>query len=356
MKLYLFLAIVVCKSCRADYDSSLLESTDPRSELLRYSPFMASELALWPSLARTDLGTADGALADGGGGSSSVEMMGELDWAPYQPRSPWSMMVKRSGAKADIQTRRRSALDKNFMRFGRAGSNLMRFGRPDRNFLRFGRDPASPDVVEQLATDLSKEYATSTEQLDRGDEAEQQSTVKRNAGGNAEEVVGGGGSGMMSDSGEQAKPKQVVYYRRDSPKNLMRFGKRRSTGSGYLRFGRAGNLMRFGRSDEPAAASGVYDRRTARANLMRFGRAGNLMRFGRSERPQQPSSNTTGMPPADGRPDGEQNLARSKTPPVRPQGAATIPTNLMELFDALPQNAIAVGDDDERLAMYVVEK
>ncbi|XP_035793187.1 uncharacterized protein LOC118467153 isoform X2 [Anopheles albimanus] len=354
MKLYLFLAIVVCKSCRADYDSPLpLDSSDPRSELLRYSPFMASELALWPSLANGD------ALADGGGGgsvgggSSSTEMVSEYDWPPYQSRGPWSMLVKRSGAKADIQTRRRSALDKNFMRFGRAGSNLMRFGRPDRNFLRFGRDGTSPEL-EQAALDLSKEYATSTEQLDRGDEAEQQPTVKRNAAGGTGEEVLGGGTGMMVDSSEQLKPKQVVYYRRDSPKNLMRFGKRRSTGSGYLRFGRAGNLMRFGRSDEPA--TGTYGR-TARANLMRFGRAGNLMRFGRAERPQAAtSSNTTGMPPADGRPEGEQAAARSKAPPGR-QSPATIPTNLLnELFEALPQNTVGVGDEDERLAMYVVEK
>ncbi|XP_049545465.1 FMRFamide neuropeptides isoform X2 [Anopheles darlingi] len=343
MKLYLFLAIVVCKSCRADYDSSLLESTDPRSELLRYAPFMAGELAMWPSLTAGDV-PGDGA------GSSSAEVMSEFEWSPYQPRAPWSMMVKRSGAKADIQTRRRSALDKNFMRFGRAGSNLMRFGRPDRNFLRFGRDP-SADLEQAAAaavTDLSKEYATSTEQLDGSDaeqqqQQQQQPTVKRNAAGNTEEVLGGGGV-MMFDSGEQLKPKQVVYYRRDSPKNLMRFGKRRSTGSGYLRFGRAGNLMRFGRSDEPAGTYG----RTARANLMRFGRAGNLMRFGRSERPQS-SSNTTGMPPADSQPD-----ARPK-PSIR-QSAATIPTNLIELFDALPSNTVAAGDEDDRLAMYVVEK
>ncbi|ETN66300.1 hypothetical protein AND_001944 [Anopheles darlingi] len=313
MKLYLFLAIVVCKSCRADYDSSLLESTDPRSELLRYAPFMAGELAMWPSLTAGDV-PGDGA------GSSSAEVMSEFEWSPYQPRAPWSMMVKRSGAKADIQTRRRSALDKNFMRFGRAGGG------------------------GGGVTDLSKEYATSTEQLDGSDaEQQQQPTVKRNAAGNTEEVLGGGGV-MMSDSGEQLKPKQVVYYRRDSPKNLMRFGKRRSTGSGYLRFGRAGNLMRFGRSDEPAGTYG----RTARANLMRFGRAGNLMRFGRSERPQS-SSNTTGMPPADSQPD-----ARPK-PSIR-QSAATIPTNLIELFDALPSNTVAAGDEDDRLAMYVVEK
>lgn len=54
---------------------------------------------------------------------------------------------------SDIETRRRSALDKNFMRFGRANSgtnknmmrfgrsnNLMRFDRADKSLMRFGRN------------------------------------------------------------------------------------------------------------------------------------------------------------------------------------------------------------------------
>lgn len=39
----------------------------------------------------------------------------------------------------EIEARRRSSLDKNFMRFGRSDKNILRFGRSDKNILRFGR-------------------------------------------------------------------------------------------------------------------------------------------------------------------------------------------------------------------------
>ncbi|XP_052872607.1 FMRFamide-related peptides [Anopheles cruzii] len=327
MKLYLVLAIAVCQSChhfaRADLDS---RRANPRSA----PGSLAAGTDLWPSLVARGPPN-DGELSWSG---DSSELVG--DWL-------WPMAVKRS-AKADIQTRRRSALDKNFMRFGRAGSNLMRFGRPDRNFLRFGRTPEARDEE----TELSKEYATSTEQLEQreSDEGQQQPTVKRNAG-NSEELLGGGV--MMSDSGEQLKPKQVVYYRRDSPKNLMRFGKRRSaaSGSGYLRFGR-GNLMRFGRrSDEPGP-------RTVRAgpNMMRFGRASNLMRFGRSDRPP----NETAVEGSG----GAVNPTVARHDPL--------PVNLLELLEKLQpqddrmllQDALVESETesapDDRLPLFVVEK
>ncbi|XP_058058612.1 FMRFamide-related peptides [Anopheles bellator] len=308
MKLYVVLAIAVCQLChhfaRADLDSRL---ADPQP-----GPFAAGT-DLWPSLVARGPAN-DGELSWSGG--SSGELVG--DWL-------WPMAVKRS-AKADIGApRRRSALDKNFMRFGRAGSNLMRFGRPDRNFLRFGRKPEPRDDE----TELSKEYATSTEQLEQreSDEGQPQPTVKRNAG-NSEELLGGG----VTDSGE-LKPKQVVYYRRDSPKNLMRFGKRRSaaSGSGYLRFGR-GNLMRFGRrSDEPGP-------RTVRAGP-------NMMRFGRSDRPPN------------------ETAVEGSSGAVNPTVAQhdPLPINLLELLDKLqPQDALVERETesapDERVPLFVVEK
>ncbi|KFB43289.1 AGAP005518-PA-like protein [Anopheles sinensis] len=351
MKLYLFLAIVVCKSCNyfshAEYDS----------------------LVDWanrgPSEADASL---EGALAP------------EFEWSPYG-RPPWTSAVKRS-AKADIQTRRRSSLDKNFMRFGRAdpqmvrysrASNLMRFGRPDRNFMRFGRDSWAGAGPEQLdlstlsgADDLSKEYATSTEQLEQADATSGLAAKRNAAGGASEEMMAVG----LSESGEQIRPKQVVYYRRDSPKNLMRFGKRRPAGaSGYMRFGRA-NLMRFGRrSDEPELderAPLMFGRVARASNLMRFGRAGNLMRFGRSG-----PSETVPAEPARNQPsNGTSSLPAA-------QATATLPANLLELLDGdrmvpglTKEQELALLDamegadggaaqrvgSNERLPLYVVEK
>ncbi|XP_050075034.1 FMRF-amide neuropeptides [Anopheles maculipalpis] len=328
MKFYLFLAIIVCESCNyfshAEYDSLV-------------------ELANGP-----DLGSLTG------GHRLTLEDSSETNGGEWAPFYPWSAAVKRS-AKSDIQTRRRSALDKNFMRFGRsdkdmlrqARANLMRFGRPDRNFLRFGRDPYAALLHDD---ELSKEYATSTEQLEPSNQApgDEPAATKRNGGlGASEEMLSTG----LSESGEQIKPKQILYIRRDSPKNLMRFGKRRSTGSGYLRFGRAGNLMRFGRaSDEPSvallAASSQFGR-TARAgpNLMRFGRAGNLMRFGRAD--------TNG------------NGTRTRTEELNGTSAGqapdTLPPNLLELFEKEPDRMLldaleAAQEADERLPLYIVEK
>ncbi|XP_053673003.1 FMRFamide-related peptides [Anopheles nili] len=308
MKFYLFVAIVVCESCnyfsRAEYDAI--------GELVGPGHRLALE---------------------------------EYRETGYEPWYPWAGGTVKRNAKSDIQTRRRSALDKNFMRFGRSDrdisrqtrANLMRFGRPDRNFLRFGRDSRTYEI-EGREDDLSKEYATSTEQLEplvRGDESSMAS--KRNsAGGTSEEMFEGTD---LSESGEQIKPKQIVYYRRDSPKNLMRFGKRRSGSSGYMRFGRAGNLMRFGRSgDEP---SDPFGRSSRFSNPMRFGRAGNLMRFGRTSNKTRVAisvSNATGQPPSD-----------------------TLPPNLHELFEKKPairelQEAIEVAEMDDSVPLYIVDK
>ncbi|XP_062550951.1 FMRFamide-related peptides [Armigeres subalbatus] len=174
----------------------------------------------------------------------------------------------------EIEARRRSALDKNFMRFGRTDpttlqrvareskrANLMRFGRAGQGFMRFGRIPGDvPYSLVHYDDTNGKNYNSDDEQS-----SEEIAYSKRTP--NSDEIT------EVSESGEQIKPKQLVYYRRDSPKNLMRFGKRADPNK-FLRLDRA-NLMRFGRS---GAAVNLQ-----RGNLLRFGRAnGNLMRFGRS--------------------------------------------------------------------------
>ncbi|XP_055536312.1 FMRF-amide neuropeptides [Wyeomyia smithii] len=183
----------------------------------------------------------------------------------------------------EIEARRRSALDKNFMRFGRTDPNLqrtartskqvnrMRFGRADRGFLRFGRLPS--DVPYSLVhyEDLNRQL-----NKDSPEDVSQEDVPSKRTPNSSEEAG-------PSESSELVKPKQLVYYRRDSPKNLMRFGKR-DQGGKFARFDRA-NLMRFGRAGTGGAPRGNLLRfGRANGNLMRFGRAkGNLMRFGRSD-------------------------------------------------------------------------
>ncbi|XP_058460784.1 FMRFamide-related peptides [Malaya genurostris] len=181
----------------------------------------------------------------------------------------------------EIEARRRSAIDKNFMRFGRSdpnlqrisraskGTNLMRFGRADRGFLRFGRLPN--DVPYSLVNfDLD-----SSEHADRTNDLDEETVPSKRTPSSSEEVE-------TNQSGEQNKPKQVMYFRRDFPKNLMRFGKRGDEGR-FTRLDRA-NLMRFGRTGNSASRANYLRLGRANGNLMRFGRSkGNLMRFGRSD-------------------------------------------------------------------------
>lgn len=180
----------------------------------------------------------------------------------------------------EIEARRRSALDKNFMRFGRTDpttlqrvaraskqANLMRFGRAGQGFMRFGRIPS--DVPYSLV-----HYEDVNDNENTADSSEEPTYSKRTP--NSDEIT------EASESGEQIKPKQLVYYRRDSPKNLMRFGKRANDNK-FLRLDRA-NLMRFGRAGANLQRGNLLRFGRASGNLMRFGRAkGNLMRFGRSD-------------------------------------------------------------------------
>lgn len=108
----------------------------------------------------------------------------------------------------DITTRRRSALDKNFMRFGRSNSkNLIRFGRSG-SLMRFGRSDGK-NMMRFGRNEINRmRFGRSDKNMMRF--------------GRASNLMRFGRSG-----------------------NLMRFGKRAGN---LMRFGRAGGLMRFGRS------------------------------------------------------------------------------------------------------------
>lgn len=176
----------------------------------------------------------------------------------------------------EIEARRRSALDKGFMRFGRAG-NMMRFGRSpvdntetdepaartrknDKNILRFGR--ARGDGFMRFGRD----FIDDTDADEYNDDAEGDELIER--------PVLRSGSNMLrfgrgsSESSSNEVPAEVSAERSEErthdkkDKNMLRFGR----AGNMLRFGRAGNMLRFGRA----------------GNMMRFGRAGNMLRFGRS--------------------------------------------------------------------------
>lgn len=165
-------------------------------------------------------------------------------------------MVKRS---AGDPFSRRSAVDKNFIRFGRSGDyfhevpdrtrqkNVMSFARVSRatkdNFMRFGR----PDA------DLQELYLAPT--------ADSSSANRR-------------GENFMRFG--RAKDNFMRFGRKD---NFMRFGRKDNFmrfGRTFMRFGRGkDNFMRFGRGDNFMRFGRGKD------NFMRFGRKDNFMRFGR---------------------------------------------------------------------------
>jgi hypothetical protein len=80
-------------------------------------------------------------------------------------------------------------------------------------------------------------------------------------------------SGENADmSYDQDKPQKIIYYRRDTPKNLMRFGR----SNNFLRFGRGNpkaNFLRFGRQSG-ADTTGFPRNSKMDKNFMRFGRSG----------------------------------------------------------------------------------
>lgn len=188
----------------------------------------------------------------------------------------------------EIEARRRSALDKGFMRFGRAGSNMLRFGRSpsvgpvgpdepmyeledtapvrmrknDKNIMRFGR--ARNDGFMRFGRDFNDD----PEAGDYNDASEVDDFVDRpNTRNNRYDEHGNkilrlGRS--SSESGSMENADIPLEIQPSSEKTDGRNGNKKSDDRNLLRFGRAGNMMRFGRG-----------------NVMRFGKRANMLRFGR---------------------------------------------------------------------------
>ncbi|CAO1415655.1 unnamed protein product [Diamesa serratosioi] len=222
----------------------------------------------------------------------------------------------------EIEARRRSALDKNFMRFGRADKNMLRFGKADKNMLRFGRAPGDtssfmrlgrsgtvdPDYTRfqraQRAAGFMRFGRDPDASSDYNDAREIDDLVNRpsirspdNNRYDESNIIRFGRSSESAGSDSYETPVQTLTVpnlpgSKKTPaddKNIMRFG---TQDQNIVRLGRSGidpdmirlqradkNIMRFGRNDKNMMRFGRSDK-----NIMRFGRANdkNIMRFGRS--------------------------------------------------------------------------
>lgn len=216
----------------------------------------------------------------------------------------------------EIEARRRSALDKGFMRFGRGGNgNVMRFGRSPKSDdydiiplkttkndkMRFGRSGNNPmrfgrsfngldyDVEESEENDDDKALIErpETRGVHKNDE------VGRNVLRLGRLDVDNEDDGVLDldDARSLEKRANLMRFGRS---NMMRFGR-----SNPMRFGKR-NPMRFGRQD-PSLSRDIrggknmmrLGRSNNNGNLMRFGRNDkNIMRFGKRSGPESISSST----------------------------------------------------------------
>ncbi|KAG5680576.1 hypothetical protein PVAND_010073 [Polypedilum vanderplanki] len=209
----------------------------------------------------------------------------------------------------EIEARRRSAVDKGFMRFGRS-KNMLRFGRsePDatqydneanyierddneinepysmrmrkaNGMLRFGRNNLKGESFQNY---LANRDESRDDDSDYNNDASEvfdlvDLPVRRNFNNNYDEhgkkILRLGRSSSESYSDESVDDFEKKKEKRLTDKNLLRFGR---TDKNMMRFGR-GNMMRFGRAGENFM-------KTDNNDYLRDARAGNVMRFGRAER------------------------------------------------------------------------
>lgn len=239
----------------------------------------------------------------------------------------------------EIEARRRSALDKNFMRFGRADKNMLRFGKADKNMLRFGRAPGESSNFMRLGRsgaggvenpdfsrfqraqraggfmrfgrpdpDALSDYNDAREIDDLVELPSTRSAETNKYDEHGTKILRLGRSSESAGIESYETPEQAIAEPNPpgskkttvDDKNIMRFGR---AGQNMMRFGRAGmddmtrvqrgdkNIMRFGRNDKNMMRFGRSDKNIMRfgrndKNMMRFGRANdkNIMRFGRSDK------------------------------------------------------------------------
>jgi FMRFamide related peptide family len=221
----------------------------------------------------------------------------------------------------EIEARRRSALDKGFMRFGRAGGNMLRFGRSpsddesddsrirknDKNMMRFGRSNYMRFGRGSFGGDSEPdEYNDASEMEDFIEQPVLRSPDNRHEKlGNS--ILRYGRSSSESTSNEvpdgsleiesRENPERIESggnNKKSEDRNMMRFGRANMMRFGRanpMRFGKRANMMRFGRDPSryvsiprPFLMNRQTRANTNDRNLMRLGRSGNLLRFGRNEK------------------------------------------------------------------------
>lgn len=223
----------------------------------------------------------------------------------------------------EIEARRRSALDKGFMRFGRAGGNMLRFGRSpgeepdgetsprerksDKNLLRFGRAGFMRFGRNFVDDTDPEDYNDAREVEDIIERPVLRSPSQQRHEEHGNNILRFGRSSSESTSNEypaEAQPSSEKTDARNGNKkstetrNMLRFGRANNNmlrfGRGnVMRFGKRANMLRFGRAHYTPSSylqepNQFVDNRQTRGsndkNLLRFGRAGNLIRFGRNEK------------------------------------------------------------------------
>lgn len=228
----------------------------------------------------------------------------------------------------EIEARRRSALDKGFMRFGRAG-NMLRFGRSptgdgesnyelsdsmparlrknDKNILRFGR--ARPDGFMRFGRNniddsAMEDYNDASESEDFVGRPVLRSPDSNRYDEHGNKILRLGRSSSESGSVENIEtPPDLLQSseqangrngnKKSADRNMLRFGRGNMMRFGrgnVMRFGKRANMLRFGRANgyDPSRST-MFESRQIRGspnerNLLRLGRGGNLIRFGRNEK------------------------------------------------------------------------
>lgn len=277
------------------------------------------------------------------GESSSLSKNRSEDWSPHDSAARVAYVSEdddlgKTGVviqfhrsiKSDnpeIEARRRSAIDKGFMRFGRS-RNMVRFGRSNPDTLQYTADNDGNDNdLERNDNEINEPFPMRMRKgnmmrFGRGYKAPQQENdddyynndaseiydfvatpVRRNPDNKYDEHgkkilrLGRSSSESYSDENldipQQSSQKDRTNEREKKPidGNVLRFGRAEKAGN-LLRFGRGnmmrfgrGNMMRFGKRNQLSINDNNDDfMRSIRAggNVMRFGRSEkNLMRFGK---------------------------------------------------------------------------
>ncbi|GAB0090385.1 hypothetical protein DMENIID0001_051140 [Sergentomyia squamirostris] len=181
-----------------------------------------------------------------------------------EPLQPFFRRNIRSESN-EIEARRRSSLDKNFMRFGRADKNILRFGRSNpQNILRFGR--SGENFIRFGRNDGN------FMRFGRNDDLMRLGRPDNNfiRFGRTSDYVHSPAEG----SERRKKEKKDDFEWNDGKRqdNFMRFGRNKNT-----------NFLRLGRSDEKKPPPENQVKPPTPNNILRFGRADSFMRFGRKD-------------------------------------------------------------------------